>query len=277
MKTLKEENLKSAVLRLVEKSGAYVGIVLSDGKIRAEIHGDDADDVWRRLHDQAGAAHPNFFGFDGAKNRFLRIFSRGFASQGYAERERNYKLAAKRRLDETLPLEAALSGTGYGEAALAVFRASNLLSPFESMRIQEALRSPQADAFIRGAATFASGETKRGLVEMAAALKPHDVAKWTAVTYLPYLWRPEQHMYLKPNVTRQFAERVGHGFADVYSAALAPAIYESLLDLADTTAMKIADLSPADRIDIQSFIWVVGSYDEAAEKGLEGAEEANMP
>jgi len=39
-------------------------------------------------------------------------------------------------------------------------------------------------------------------------LKPKDAAKWTVVTYLPFLWRPDTHMLLKPMVTTDFAERV---------------------------------------------------------------------
>jgi hypothetical protein len=42
-------------------------------------------------------------------------------------------------------------------------------------------------------------------------------------------------------------------------------VYDSLLDLARRTATELADLQPRDRIDVQSFIWVVGAYDEATD------------
>lgn len=67
---------------------------------------------------------------------------------------------------------------------------------------------------------------------MGQALKPHDNAKWTVVTYLPYLWRPDTHMFLKPEVTKNFATRVGHRFAAEYEPRLSLTVYESLLDLA---------------------------------------------
>jgi hypothetical protein len=35
-------------------------------------------------------------------------------------------------------------------------------------------------------------------------------------TYLPFLWRPEAHMFLKPEITTEFAARVGHRLADDY-------------------------------------------------------------
>jgi hypothetical protein len=55
---------------------------------------------------------------------------------------------------------------------------------------------------------------------MERALKPHDSAKWTVATYLPFLWQPEKHMFLKPEVTKDFAARVGHRFATDYKARL---------------------------------------------------------
>jgi hypothetical protein len=100
---------------------------------------------------------------------------------------------------------------------------------------------------------------------MERALKPHDAAKWTVVTYLPFLWRLEAHMFLKPEVTKDFAERVGHRFASDYEPRLNPEVYGSLLDLVAETEAELVELEPRDRIDVQSFIWVVGSYEEDAE------------
>ncbi|HEY4114042.1 MAG TPA: hypothetical protein VGM17_08280 [Rhizomicrobium sp.] len=100
---------------------------------------------------------------------------------------------------------------------------------------------------------------------MEAALKPHENAKWTVVTYLPYLWRPDHHMFLKPEVTKDFASRVGHPFAQQYEAKLNFAVYQSLLDLTRKTEEALKTLKPRDLIDIQSFIWIVGDYREGRE------------
>jgi hypothetical protein len=37
---------------------------------------------------------------------------------------------------------------------------------------------------------------------------------------------------------------------------------QSLLDLAQQTEQELGQLHPRDRIDVQSFIWVVGAYTE---------------
>ncbi len=79
--------------------------------------------------------------------------------------------------------------SGFGEGVLSVFRATNLLFALQKTRLQEVLRGPAADPFIRAAARFAMGE-KAALNDMERALKHHESAKWTVVTYLPFLWRP---------------------------------------------------------------------------------------
>ena len=258
VKTIREAKVDKLVLRLVQKGGDFIGLVFAaDGTRKVHIEGAVADDVWRRLHDEVGKANPKYFGFDDARARFLRFYPEGFQSSDYADEERDYKVAAKAKLDRTAPLAAAATGSGFGEAVLSVFRATNLLSPFEKARLQAVLRESAADAFVRAAARFAIGDMKSALLEMERALKPYDSAKWTVVTYLPFLWRPEAHMFLKPEVTKDFAARVGHRFASDYDSGLDLGIYESLLDLVEQTLGQLAELQPRDRIDVQSFIWVV--------------------
>ncbi|TMK02736.1 MAG: hypothetical protein E6G77_05860 [Alphaproteobacteria bacterium] len=68
-------------------------------------------------------------------------------------------------------LEKAIEGSGSGEAVLSVFRATNLLSSFEMIRIQDVLRGPDADTFIRAGARFTMGETKPALAAMERVLR----------------------------------------------------------------------------------------------------------
>ena len=259
--TVRTGKLGKKELRLVKMNGRFFG--LADGVKCTE--GENADFVWQQLHDDAGKSDPKYFGFDGARSRFLKFFPNGFHSAGYASQERDYKLAAKAKLDETAPLDKATDGEGFGEAVLAVFRATNMLSPFEKTRLQDVLRGPHADEFVQAAARFTLDGSENNLFAMGQALKPYDSTKWTVVTYLPYLWRPDTHMFLKPEATKDFATRVGHRFSSEYEACLYLPVYESLLDLVIRTEKELADMRPRDRIDIQSFIWVVGDYQEGRE------------
>ena len=264
-KTIKDEAWGEFTLRVVAReSDRFDGIVFRKGtgtiaKVLGDV-GETEEEVRARLKEKALRRHPDWVGYQGATTYFRNHFANGFYDDDYLTEERSYKWAAKQQLDESVPLGAALEGNGFAMRALRVFQRTNLLSPFELMRIKDVLSGTQGDSFVRGAASFASGDMERGLRRMAQVLKPHDAAKWTIVTYLPYLWKPESHMFLKPNVTKLFADRVGHEFPLVYQADLELEVYESLLDLASRTNEAISALNPRDRIDVQSFIWVVGAY-----------------
>jgi hypothetical protein len=101
---------------------------------------------------------------------------------------------------------------------------------------------------------------------MTAAVQPHGRISWPIVTYLPFLWDYRKHMFLKPTVTMDFADRVGHDFHHCYSAEPNADTYCALLDLVGETRSAIAELKPRDNLDIQSFIWVVGEYREGDER-----------
>src|SRR5690606_8024217 len=168
----------------------FAGLLITAGKQKARIDGEDSDAVWRELKALVGKNSDAYFGFEGALTRFRSFFPDGFQSAHFEKSERDYKLEAKRRLNEQAPLDEAVSGTGYGEVVLAVFRAANLLSPYEKTRLQPLLRGPDADIFVQAAARFAKGDIKQALATMNAVLARYDCAKWTVVTYLPFLWRP---------------------------------------------------------------------------------------
>ncbi|MBV9827680.1 MAG: hypothetical protein JO001_18765 [Alphaproteobacteria bacterium] len=271
MKT-REAQVGKATIRMAETKTGFGGIVLLEGVSPVRLQDQHSERLWERLHQEAARLNPNFVGYDGARTRFLRLFPDGFSSKKYLGQgklgERDYKLKAKRQLDESLPLNRAHEAKGAGEVVLKVFQATNLLFPNEKMRLAEALRGPHADRFVQGAAEFALGDRTRGIAAMAQALRAHGADKWTTVTYLPFLWRPDAHMFLKPEVTRKFASCVGHRFQHQYSPELDERVYSGLLDLVSEARAKLEDLTPRDNIDIQSFIWVVGAYSIKDEQAL---------
>lgn len=260
MKTLREQKVGKTTLRLVESGKDYVGLLILGKSVKANIKGDNPDAVWQELFKRAGEASPEYFGFAGARARFLKHFPGGFGSDEFDSWERAYKLEAKTKLDTLLPLEKALDGVGMGAAALKAYQATNLLSVFEKTKLSPLLKGDNADEFVRAVARFAMGDYKPALSELDRLAGPYESAKWTVITYLPFLWLPDTHMFLKPTVTKDFSERVGHPFIHDYSTELVASVYESLLDLAGQTQSALVDLGPRDNIDIQSFIWIVGEY-----------------
>jgi hypothetical protein len=74
-------------------------------------------------------------------------------------------------------------------------------------------------------------------------------------------------MFLKPEFTQGYAERIGHRFQHEYESRPNPATYESLLDMTAETRRHLADLEPADHIDLHSFMWVALEYSPANKDG----------
>lgn len=263
MKTIREQSYEKATVRLLETKDGYAGIVISKGVASPPVYGLDADDVWQQILSQVREGKPSYFGYDGAVARFVRAFPEGFASEAYLRDERSYKLAAASLLNEAVPLETASNPSA--EDCLQVAKAygkTNMLSIYEHARVREVLKSASGPTFVQGAASVAGGDFTGGFHLMSKAMVPFGPLSWPAATYLPFLWRPDGQMFLKPQVTCDFAERVGSPFAQQYGPKLEATVYEALLALVSDTRLRIADLKPADAIDIQSFIWVVGAYTE---------------
>src|SRR6266446_10008342 len=107
MQGKREATVGVATVKMQAVEGVIRGVVIVDGAIKVREEGDNADEVWRRLQDAAARLNPKFFGFGGARNRFLRFFPDGFNSPDYARRERDDKVKAKSKLDRALSPETA--------------------------------------------------------------------------------------------------------------------------------------------------------------------------
>jgi hypothetical protein len=253
-RTIRSEEIGKVTFDLVERGGRFFG--LADRKRVSEEA--DADTACRVLLQSAGETMGRYVGMDGAKKLLLHYYPGSVHSDAFSERP--YKIKAKLNLENTSSVETAINGDADPEAVLSAFR-TNMLFSIEQARVQEVLRSKDAQEFIQAAARLVKADRKQALKDLNRILAPFDANKWTIVTYLPFLWDPAEHMFLKPEATNDFAERIGRRFASLYRPELDVRVYESLLDLTAMVKLNLADLSPRHNIDVQSFIWVVsGSY-----------------
>lgn len=258
----KSERYGTATLRWQPaKDGGFEGTVIVGGE-RGEVLSDETEDrLVARLRNEAGKLEPNYVGMDGAISRFLEFMPGGLRGERSVSEERDYKLAASRELNSILPLEAALEATDTDAAALRKARVwLNILSPFESMHLKTVLENSEGPAFLRATAKFASGDYAVGAQGMENALKKYGSQSWPKATYFGYLWRPAGNMFCKPEVTKDFAQRIGHEFQYVYESEISERVYSALMDLADYTLVATRPLGAKDYIDVQSFIYVVGGY-----------------
>lgn len=209
---------------------------------------------------------------------FLDRFPKGFSDPGYlgdkTHGERFYKIAAR---------QAVTTGLADGTVWNALTRGDldpirqlvkgvaklNLLSPFERNAFHDALavEAPARRYFERLRAVI---EEPTALGQYAAyvgacAELPRvgnsAVFKWPVVTLLPFIVRPDVHMFLKPTVANTAARTLG--FDLKYQAKPNMETYEALLDMGHVYSKEIEALAPRDMIDVQSFLWVTcGGYDE---------------
>jgi hypothetical protein len=90
------------------------------------------------------------------------------------------------------------------------------------------------------------------------------VLTWPLVSVFGFIAQPEQHFFLKPNVTKIAAREYDYDFQ--YKSRPNWRTYLDLLGFAETVRrdLRAAGLKPRDMIDLQSFLWVQGSdeYEE---------------
>jgi hypothetical protein len=190
--------------------------------------------------------------------------------------EHEYKHSAHRQWQTLLGQQTFKSMIEAGQfdriaaQAVRIESRTNLIFSFEKMALRDAVKKPAgARAFALGLYEFLHG---RGALQsrferwcaVVANLprKQTRVLTWPIVTVFGFIAQPETHVFFKPMVTRQAAREYGFEFS--YASRPNWQTYADLLRFADTVRRDQRDLRPRDMIDIQSFIWVLGS-DEYAE------------
>jgi hypothetical protein len=211
-----------------------------------------------------------------AKKKFLYYFPKGFRDSKYYAWERGYKweahLAWKNDLNKT-EFSKLLASKKYDEIALRAVRIetkTNLLFSFEKMALRDAVKSMEgAKAFSEGLYEYVYGKGPfrprfENFARTLASLpkKQTRVLTWPLQTVFGFIADPENHIFLKPRVTQEGARKYKFDF--VYRSKPGWETYESLLDFAEQVKKDTIDLVPEDYIDLQSFIWVLGSaeYDD---------------
>ena len=209
------------------------------------------------------------------REKFLRFFPAGFQDEKYVAWERGYKWEAHEQWQETLgraEFEKLLQAGKFSEIAMRAVRIesrTNLLFSFEKMALRDAVKSPAgAKLFAAGLYDFLHGGGRAeekfarwiGVVSNLPR-KQTRVLTWPVVTVFGFIAQPSRHMFLKPNVTRIAAREYEFDFQ--YVSRPGWKTYESLMEFASFVEHDLRGLRPRDLIDIQSFLWVLGSEEYA--------------
>lgn len=205
------------------------------------------------------------------KRKFLRFFPRGFRDDTYLAWERGYKMRAHQAWQSVLNQAAYRSKLSNGKfleigaEAVSIESRTNLLFSFEKMAIRDALKTEHgAQAFAEGlyALLYSPGSPQGKFnlwCDVVASLprKQSRVLTWPLATVFGFIAQPQRHIFLKPTVTRRAATQFGFDFH--YRSRPSWETYSNLLLFAREIDHDLRDLRPRDLIDIQSFIWVLGS------------------
>lgn len=205
------------------------------------------------------------------RRKFLRFFPKGFYDAKYIDWERGYKWKAHEKWEEVLQKSAfgkLLKTEKFSEIcahAVRIESRTNLLFSFEKMALRDAVKtSDGARIFSEGLFEFLYGRGKiekrfENWCQTIASLprKQTRVLTHPLATVFGFIAQPETHIFLKPNATRTAARE--YGFELFYESRPSWKTYSSLLEFAEVIRRDLDDLKPRDMMDIQSFIWVIGS------------------
>lgn len=205
------------------------------------------------------------------RQKFLDYFPSGFDDETYLAWERDYKWTAHEQWNEQLNrhnYRRLLAGGKFRDLAATIVRIesrTNLLFSFEKMALRDAVKSEfGAHAFALGLYELLHGRGNTAKrfeqwCEVVRSLprKQTRVFTWPVVTVFGFIAQPKEHIFLKPTVTRLAARAYGFDFH--YKSGPNWETYAELLEFAESIRRENVDLHPRDLIDLQSFIWVLGS------------------
>ena len=214
-----------------------------------------------------------------ARRAFLRHFPGGFADETYVAWERSYKWEAHRlwrdRIGGADELRRRLDAGDHATVAAEAVRIESgraMLFSFEKMALRDAVvRSPSgAVAFADGLFDWLHGpgtepDRFQRWVDVVQGLPRRQtrVATWPVLTIFGFIARPRVHCFVKPRTMQRAADV--YGFDLRYSSTPDWETYGSVLELCRVVRddLTAAGMKPRDQIDVQSFLWVLGSDEYA--------------
>jgi hypothetical protein len=210
--------------------------------------------------------------FDAVLAWFKETHPAGFSDERFADADLNNKRSAH-------DVFVANFGDGKAQALIdagqhtqvadvldSLFRATNMLSPFEIKAIHKALKhNPEAGSkVLQTALAFSSNpvsSTFGAMVEAFTALSADGskVVTWPIVTLLPFIAQPSRFIALKPTNSELMAARLEFDLR--YETSPNWNTFDAMTRMGAQLLGKLSELGAKDMIDVQGFMWVTRELD----------------
>lgn len=141
-----------------------------------------------------------------AKEHFLTLYPKGFEDEGLKPIAKKHNTA--KREDEVREMFAP---DNFGQSELIcenfskIVSKSSLISLFEKPKVRDmvkAMGSEQKDIFSIGLNEMLHGSMKNGFEIVTDILATCKLAKWSLVTLVPYYYKREKEIFVKPTTTK---------------------------------------------------------------------------
>lgn len=143
----------------------------------------------------------------------------------------------------------------------SIYRATNILSPFEVKAVHKAfVKGDESATKVLGTTlAFVNGPglpTFRAMADAVSQLPAEGgkVFTWPIVTLLPFFAKPNKFVPLKPTNTELMAARMAHDLK--YDSTPNWETFEMSLRMAQNLFEKLQPLGAKDMVDVQQFMWV---------------------
>jgi hypothetical protein len=201
-----------------------------------------------------------------SKELFLKNYPDGFYDPAYLKGERNQKVAAHEMALSLLgpkQMQTLLDQKDYEgicKRVMKVVNATNLIFPNEKLALRNGLKdSKNMEVFSEKLYQLLYGkeDVAERFISFARTLVGIKAAKWAILSYFLFIVFPDKYIFLKPIITQITAEI--SAFEINYRPDLNWRTYQSVLEFSEYFRSELNDFKPRDMIDIQSFMWGIGT------------------
>jgi len=140
------------------------------------------------------------------EEKFLQVYPEGFADPEIVEIAKKHKIAKLHELAVESFAARRFKDSAYINAAITkMISQSSMVSVFEKVRFREFMQSVplhEQELLAAGLQQFLHKDQEIGFQMMTDLLATYKLAKWPLLTAIPYYYRPETEVFMKPTTVK---------------------------------------------------------------------------